>query len=78
MSKIRRFIVFHRKNPTFRTDNINVFFRGDYERVAVVECEEIGDVFQYTNHIDHHWWDNDEVTWHEPMSRSTSVGDVVR
>ena len=50
----------------------------DYDRVAVVQCENFEDVFRFTNHIDHSWQKNDEVTWFRGwQERSTSVDDVV-
>ena len=50
----------------------------DYDRVAVVQCENLKDVFLYTNHIDHSWQKNDEVSWFRGwQERSTSVDDVV-
>jgi hypothetical protein len=73
-----RFVVYHRREPTFRTDDVHVFLRRDYEKVAEVECEEIGDVFRITNHIDEDWTTNPEVIWSLKDVRSTSVGDVVR
>lgn len=51
----------------------------DYTAVAVVEIPygEIGAVFQLTNHIDHDWTENPEVTkLASGPVRSTSVGDI--
>jgi hypothetical protein len=53
-------------------------FPADYNRVAVVECVDVDDVFRATNHIDSNWMENPEVvTRIASEARSTSVGDVV-
>ena len=66
--------VWHAKNPTFGLTPQS--FPNDYELVATVESEDLGEVFRLTNHIDCEWWLNDGVYTHK-QSRSTSVGDVV-
>ena len=54
-----------------------IIFNPDlYNWVADVHTDNIGMVFQLTNHIDLEWWSNDEVKIYK-HSRSTSVGDVV-
>ena len=77
----KQFLVYHTKSWAL---NANLHFntegyvpnKDDYERVALVECEELGQTFQATNHIDVAWWENPEVTLIKE-SRSTSVGDIV-
>jgi len=51
----------------------------DYKKVALVESDNLGDVFRITNHIDSNWQTNDEVieTYGDVTHRSTSVGDIV-
>jgi len=84
-----RFEVWHARVPTFdryvREDspaNPNrqrQRFPQDYDKVAVVEADDVEEVFAMTNHIDHPWTDNDGVV-ELPAGRqvrSTSVGDVV-
>jgi hypothetical protein len=66
--------VYHAINPTFQMTLQP--FPDSYELVAVVECENLGEVFEKTNHIDHPWHENEGVTCVK-RSRSTSVGDVV-
>lgn len=68
--------VYHTKEPSFRPGDPVEFNDENFELVAEVECGELDDVFQLTNHIDHDWWDNKGVTLIK-QSRSTSVGDVV-
>lgn len=53
-------------------------FPQDYELVAEVEANNIGDVFYFTNHVDHAWWEHQNVrkVVGRPC-RSTSVGDIV-
>jgi hypothetical protein len=74
-----KYIVWHAKDeamvrgflsePTFPTD---------YDRVAIVECKDVDDVFRATNHIESDWTKNPEVvTRIGNRHRSTSVGDVV-
>ncbi len=49
-----------------------------YTHVADVVAP-LEQVFALTNHIDHSWTNNPEVTWHitTTLLRSTSVGDVI-
>lgn len=51
-------------------------YADDYDLVAEVECDALGETFGLTNHIDYEWWENEGVTLFKE-SRSTSVGDVV-
>jgi hypothetical protein len=51
-------------------------FKSNYKHVANVTCEEYGQTFQLTNHIEKSWWENEGVELIEE-SRSTSVGDLV-
>ena len=69
------FKVYHKIDPTFM--EAGVVDLDSLEPVAVVECEELGDVFRITNHIDHPWEENPEVVELIKRSRSTSVGDFV-
>ena len=71
------FQVFHAKEPNFRDDKLIEFNDDNFVLVAKVECDRHQMTFKYTNHIDRAWWENPEVKWHKPQSRSTSVGDVV-
>ena len=45
--------------------------------VAMVEAQNLEEVFAATNHIDKPWWENSCVKFHKANSRSTSVGDAV-
>jgi hypothetical protein len=71
-----KFLVYHDKNPTF-CPPYHSFTPDNYELVAEVDTIDLDEVFRVTNHIDEPWWNNPEVKWHKPQSRSTSVGDVV-
>lgn len=49
-----------------------------YEQVATVDTNDLDKAYEFTNHIDQHWWDNPRVTVVEPRRhRSTSVGDLM-
>lgn len=70
---------------TFNTDGYSPF-KDDYELVAVVNCEEVGQVFDLTNTYDYDedenllvWWEKDGVCFVKDADgqRSTSVGDLV-
>ena len=52
-------------------DEITTFNADDYERVAILKCNNLEDVFRDTNHIDDHWWNNENIEWYKE-SRSTS------
>ncbi len=76
------FAVFHKKDPDFGV----MWFGSDapasvkiveFDKVAEVVCDELGDVFRITNHIDKSWQENEEVTFSVKSARSTSIGDVV-
>lgn len=69
-----KYKVYHAVNPTFSQPYPALH---DCELVAEVEAKDLEEVFRITNHIDHAWWENPEVKWHKPNSRSTSVGDIV-
>jgi len=77
---LKTFTVWHRIVPTFMDnteDTLTEFPRGFIE-VAIVKCGDLNDVFQLTNHIDHDWTKNPEVTKVITGGvRSTSVGDVI-
>jgi hypothetical protein len=73
-----KFKVYHAKEPTFGFGEPPKFPKG-FEKVALVEVDEMSDVFRVTNHIDENWTFNPEVL-EAPKGakvRSTSVGDVV-
>lgn len=72
-----KFTVYHAKNPTFGMGDHPEFNEENYEKVAEVDSDSLGEVFRITNHIEDAWWKNKEVLWHKDGSRSTSVGDVV-
>ena len=57
----------------------NMALDGILEPVAVVDADEISDVFRLTNHIDSDWTKNEEVEMWSGVdtARSTSVGDVL-
>jgi hypothetical protein len=46
------------------------------KKVAEVNTDDLEKAFELTNHIDHSWEDNPEVTLIE-KSRSTSTGDIM-
>lgn len=80
------FSVFHKKRPTFGIEWLgddlgdippDRVLLADFERVAIVNCENLEDVFRVTNHIDESWQNNPEVVTAVERARSTSVGDVV-
>jgi hypothetical protein len=50
----------------------------EYSQVAIVEVDDINDIFRVTNNITEDWSNNPEVleTFSEDGDRSTSVGDV--
>src|SRR4051812_49689711 len=85
-SMMKKFEVFHEITPSFGWKRGS--FPERYLHVATVACEELGEVFELTNHIDLPWIKNAAVViskdcaslrgagWLGP--RSTSVGDMVR
>ena len=71
------FKIFHAKQPTFGFGK-QPEFPEEYEAVAVVQADYIGDTFRITNHIEDSWTKNSEVQELLVTNpRSTSVGDVV-
>ena len=71
------FTVYHAKEPTFGFGK-ELSFPMDYDCVAVVESETLGDTFRITNHIEENWEKNPEVILlKKHNNRSTSVGDIV-
>jgi hypothetical protein len=75
------FAVFHKIDSDFGIDWLGEkaptsVKLADFEKVAEVRTDAIGEVFRLTNHIDWAWWENPEVTLTK-KSRSTSVGDLV-
>lgn len=81
----KTFEVWHRDVPSFRDNDIDILaelFPAGFTKVADVETDHIGRVFELTNHIDRDWTENPEVTiaaMNKPNRgyRSTSVGDVI-
>ena len=77
--------VYHAKNFSLNSllhfDDVEIYnpFKEDYELVAVVNCEHVGETFQLTNSIERGWWENEEVCFVKDAdgARSTSVGDLV-
>ena len=78
----QRFAVYHAADPLAlalpQPSHWSTDRAGHYRHVADV-LAPFGQVFALTNHVDHDWTDNPEVTWHDDGSplRSTSVGDVI-
>jgi hypothetical protein len=71
--------VWHVKREMFRRwleGGVELRFPLDYECVAMVESDDLDEVFQLTNTIDRPWWENEGVEVRK-QTRSTSVGDVV-
>jgi hypothetical protein len=74
------FQVWQRDNPTFRDDDAAFLaqtFPFGFSHVADVVTDDIGRVFQLTNHIDAPFWENSGVSLVKDPCRSTSVGDVI-
>lgn len=74
-----KYEVYHAFNPTF-SDSKPCQFPSEFEKVAEVECENLGCLYKLTNHINSDWTTNPEVKWRKGSgrnTRSTSVGDVV-
>ena len=59
---------------TFLAGRYNIAATLEIVRKTIPEVLEIA--FEKTNHINYHWWENEEVINHVLGSRSTSVGDV--
>ena len=74
-----KYIVWHAKDEAMvRGLAAEPKFPEDHNRVAIVECKDVDDVFRATNHIDSDLTKNPEVvTLIAKSARSTSVGDVV-
>jgi len=66
------FAVLHRINPDFSSRT-----EGKLKLVAIVQAEDLEEVFEMTNHIDDDWTKNHGVVKSWGPCRSTSVGDVV-
>ena len=74
----RRFCVYHASQTARRLNGIPKLNSVNYTLVAVVETEDISDVWKITNSITSHWSTNPEVKWSMGFeNRSTSIGDVV-
>jgi hypothetical protein len=53
-----------------------LIMKGLYQKVAIVETENLDKAFELTNHIDCDWRENKGVTALKLMNRSSSVGDI--
>jgi len=75
---MRKFEVLHRKNPDFCSHTtVDIY---DFQKVAHVLAENLDEVFELTNHIDHDWTKNENVFVNPHLinqPRSTSVGDLI-
>jgi len=69
------FEVYHAKKPNFGFGP-ELSFPAEYEKVAVVESDNVEEVFYLTNTVEREWWTNERV---RPLGqfRSTSVGDII-
>jgi hypothetical protein len=73
-----KFKVYQAKEmPQSFTPAPETFNKDDFVMVAEVETEDIEGVFRLTNHIDHDWTTNPEVSGVTGSCRSTSVGDII-
>ena len=75
-----KFVIYHKKVLAYGFAKApKAFAMEDYNKVADVESDNLGDTFRITNHIATDWTKNPEVTklYIEKGCRSTSVGDVV-
>jgi hypothetical protein len=77
-----KYVVFHKKDSDFGISWMGSkppkeILLKEYDKVAVVDCKNLEDVFRVTNHIDDSWQLNSEVIISSSKARSTSVGDVV-
>ena len=77
MDTTKWFLVYHAKRPTFDLVKHIEFNLKEFDLVAIVESETLGDVFRITNSIEDFWGRNPEVKCAKTWCRSTSVGDVV-
>lgn len=71
-----KYVVYHAVRSTFGFTIQK--FPEEYRPVAIVDCDNLEDVFRVTNHIEEDWRKNKEVL--ETIGdrfRSTSTGDVV-
>lgn len=66
--------VWHKNKGKF--DEIVENWPENYEVVATVESNDLGEIFYLTNTIDRPWWENARVNG--KPARSTSVGDIVQ
>jgi len=70
--------VFHAVRPTFGVPGLpEPVWPQDYELVAELVSDDLGNIFRLTNHIDCAWYENEGVVTYK-QSRSTSVGDIVQ
>lgn len=67
-------LVFTEQDPIPATD---LDWPASYQKVAHIEAESLEEAYLKTQHLETVWWHNKGVTAIQ-MSRSTSVGDVLR
>ena len=79
--KLSPFLVFHNLDEDSQFEvNPNIWKTTPqgFKLVALVHARDFDHAFQLTNHMDHAWWENPQVTLLvEPTQRSTSIGDVI-
>jgi hypothetical protein len=68
--------VYQAINPSFGVGEPPAW-PNEYQLVAEVDCDTLGEAFELTNAIDAPWEENEEVTSIVNPCRSTSVGDIV-
>jgi hypothetical protein len=84
MSKVNTVTVWHANNPTWRTSDSPAWNPDNYTMVAIIAADsetggsvELETAYYLTQHLSHHWWENEGVTLVSEKTRSTSVGDVI-
>jgi hypothetical protein len=73
------FKLHHATQPHFSHANPQEFTPENFDHVADVEADDLGEVFEKTNHIEVPWPENPGATMIVSANsvRSTSVGDIV-
>ena len=68
--------VYHSKHLSLEKQDKT--FPEDFLEVAECDSDDLGEIFEITNHIEQAWWLNEGVRKTiESQVRSTSVGDVI-
>jgi hypothetical protein len=75
-----KYKVYQAVNPDFMVEGRN--WPGDFELIAIVECDSIDHTYELTNSIDSPWWRNKDAAQADRItcvkqSRSTSCGDII-